>query len=132
MHVKASATVLALLSLAICLIPTPIDAAGSLSLSPSQGTVGTEGAIPAMCGYGKGNYYLYWGEAEQLLSQGELVEGCASLTFTIPEAARGEHKVTLRIGTESFEGKFTVMPSIGLSTGQGTVGSNLTLSLIHI
>ena len=70
MKVKASATVLALLSLAICLIPTSIDAAGSLSLSPSQGTVGTKVAIPAMCGYGEGQYYLYWGEAEQLLSQG--------------------------------------------------------------
>ncbi len=128
MKVKASATVLALLSLAICLIPTSIDAAGSLSLSPSQGTVGTKVAIPAMCGYGEGQYYLYWGEAEQLLSQGELVEGCASLTFTIPEAARGEHKVTLRIGTESFERKFTVMPSISLSTNEGTVGSNLTVT----
>ena len=128
MKVKASATVLALLSLAICLIPTSIDAAGSLSLSPSQGTVGTKVAIPAMCGYGEGQYSLYWGEAEQLLSQGELVEGCASLTFTIPEAARGEHKVTLRIGTESFERKFTVMPSISLSTNEGTVGSNLTVT----
>ena len=126
--VKASATVLALLSLAICLIPTSIDAAGSLSFSPSQGTVGTKVAIPAMCGYGEGQYYLYWGEAEQLLSQGELVEGCASLTFTIPEAARGEHKVTLRIGTESFERNFTVMPSISLSTNEGTVGSNLTVT----
>jgi len=128
MKVKASATVLALLSLAICLIPTSIDAAGSLSLSPSQGTVGTKVAIPAMCGYGEGQYYLYWGEAEQLLSQGELVEGCASLTFTIPEAARGEHKVTLKIGTESFERKFTVMPSISLSTNEGTAGSNLTVT----
>jgi len=128
MKVKASATVLALLSLAICLIPTSIDAAGSLSLSPSQGTVGTKVAIPAMCGYGEGQYYLYWGEAEQLLSQGELVEGCASLTFTIPEAARGEHKVTLKIGTESFERKFTIMPSISLSTNEGTVGSNLTVT----
>ena len=128
MKVKASATVLALLSLAICLIPTSIDAAGSLSLSPSQGTVGTKVAIPAMCGYGEGQYYLYWGEAEQLLSEGELVEGCASLTFTIPEAARGEHKVTLRIGTESFERKFTVMPSISPSTNEGTVGSNLTVT----
>lgn len=128
MKVKASATVLALLSLAICLIPTSIDAAGSLSLSPSQGTVGTKVAIPAMCGYGEGQYYLYWGEAEQLLSQGALVEGCASLTFTIPEAARGEHKVTLKIGTESFERIFTVMPSISLSTNEGTVGSNLTVT----
>jgi len=128
MKVKASATVLALLSLAICLIPTSIDAAGSLSLSPSQGTVGTKVAIPAMCGYGEGQYYLYWGEAEQLLSEGELLEGCASLTFTIPEAARGEHKVTLRIGTESFERNFTVMPSISLSTNEGTVGSNLTVT----
>ena len=81
-----------------------------------------------MCGYGEGQYYLYWGEAEQLLSQGALVEGCASLTFTIPEAARGEHKVTLKIGTESFERKFTVMPSISLSTNEGTVGSNLTVT----
>ena len=127
MKVKVLATLLALLWLAMCLIPMPINAA-SLTLNPSQGIVGTEVTIPAACNYGEGDYYLYWGEADQLLSQGIIDEGCLSITFTVPEAARGKHKVTLKVRDDSFDNEFTVMPFINLSTNQDTVGSNLTVT----
>jgi len=125
--VKASVTVLALLSLAMCLMPRPIDAS-SLTLTPSQGIIGTEVTILSSCSYGTGDYHLYWGEADKLLSQGVIDETCISITFIVPEAARGKHKVTLKIGDDSFNGEFTVMPSISLSTNQGTVDSNLTVT----
>lgn len=127
LKVKVLASLLALLWLAMCLTPTPINAA-SLTLNPSKGIVGTEVAIPSACNYGDGNYYLYWGEAAQLLSQGVIDEGCLSITFVVPEAARGKHKVTLKVADDSFDNEFTVMPSISLSTNQGSVGSNLTVT----
>jgi len=127
MKAGALASVLILLSLVVCLIPTAADANG-LSLSPLQGIVGQQVTIPAACSYGSGNYYLYWGEAEQLLSQGEMDESCLAITFTVPEAPRGKHKVTLKMGDDSFDRDFTVLPSISLSADRGTSGSDLTLT----
>jgi hypothetical protein len=127
MKIKATGAILALLSLAVCLIPTTIHAAG-LSLTPTQGIVGTQVSIPAICGYGTGNYQLYWGEADQLISQGEIEEGCVAIDFIVPEAARGKNKVTLKVGGDSFTSEFTIIPSISLSTEQGAVGSNLTVN----
>ena len=127
MKARTLARVLVLLGLAVCLMPTAAGANG-LSLSTSQGIVGTEVTIPAVCGYGTGNYYLYWGEAEELLTQGVIDESCISITFIVPEAARGKHKVTLRVGDDYFDKEFTVMPSISTSTNQGTVGSSLTVT----
>ena len=127
MKAKALATGVALLSLAVCLVPTRLSAA-SLTLNPSRGTVGTEVTIPAICSYGEGSYYVYWEEADQLLAQGEIDEGCISITFTVPEAARGKHKVTMKVGDDSFWNEFTIVPSISLSANRGTVGSNLAVT----
>lgn len=127
MKVKISAPILALASLVVCLIPAPISAA-TLTMSPSQGIVGTEVTLPSVCSYGDGNYYLYWGESKQLLTEGAIDEGCVAITFIVPEAARGEHKVTLKLGEDSFDNEFTVLPSISLNTDHGTVRSELTVT----
>ncbi|MBL7208568.1 MAG: IPT/TIG domain-containing protein [Dehalococcoidia bacterium] len=127
MKVRAPAAILVLLSLAVCLIPTPADAV-SLTLNPSRGTVGTEVTIPAICTYGEGSYYVYWGDADQLLAQGDIDESCISVTFTVPEAARGKHKVTMKVGNDSFWNEFTVVPSISLSADHGAVDSNLAVT----
>ena len=126
MKAKISTSILALFSLVLCLVPIPIEAS-SLSLSPSQGIVGAEITIPSACSYGTGDYHIYWGEADQLIGNGEIDTSCLSLTFTIPESARGDYKVTLKVGDTAFNTDFTVLPSIGLSTEQGTVGSKLTV-----
>ncbi len=127
MKAKALATGVALLSLAVCLVPTRLSAV-SLTLNPSRGTVGTEVTIPAICTYGDGSYYVYWEEADQLLAQGEIDEGCISITFTVPEAARGKHKITMKVGDDSFWNEFTIVPSISLSANEGIVGSNLAVT----
>ena len=128
MKVGATATVLALLVLAVCLIAVPIAAIGSLTLNLAQGIVGTNVTIPSVSGYGMGNYQLYWGETDQLIGQDEIKQGVASIAFIVPEAARGKHKVTLKIAGDFFTTEFTVIPSISLSVDQGPVGSNLTVA----
>jgi hypothetical protein len=122
------ATALALLALSVCLIPIPVYA-DSLALNLSQGIVGTNVTIPYASGYGDGDYQLYWGETDQLIGQGEIKQGVVtSIAFIVPEATRGKHKVTLKIGGDFFTTDFTVIPSISLSIYEGTVGSNLTIS----
>lgn len=124
---KLSAAITTLTLLGICLLPTPVGAA-SLTLNLSQGTVGTIVSIPNAYAYGAGAYYLYWGEADQLISQGEIKKETGTISFAVPEAYRGKHKVTLKVGESYFTTEFTVLPSISLSADRGTVGSNLTIS----
>jgi hypothetical protein len=127
MKVGVAGTALAILLLAICLIPIPVQA-DYLTLNTAQGIVGTNVTIPSVTGYGLGNYELYWGENDLLIGQGEIKQGMTSIAFIVPEAARGKQKVTLKIGGKFFTTDFIVIPAIGLSSNQGTVGSNLTIA----
>jgi hypothetical protein len=127
MKLGAAGTTLTILLLAVCLTPMPVSA-DSLSLNISEGIVGTNVTIPSVTGYGLGNYELYWGETDILIGQGELKQGVAAIAFIVPEAARGKHKVTLKVAGNFFTTDFTVIPAIGLSSSQGTVGSNLTIA----
>ncbi len=127
MKLGAAGTTLTILLLAVCLTPMPVTA-DSLSLNISEGIVGTNVTIPSVTGYGLGNYELYWGETDILIGQGELKQGVAAIAFIVPEAARGKHKVTLKVAGNFFNTDFTVIPAIGLSSSQGTVGSNLTIA----
>ncbi|MBM4447560.1 MAG: hypothetical protein FJ023_09520 [Chloroflexi bacterium] len=127
MRVGATVTAFALLSLALCLIPVPVHA-GVLSLDIAKGAVGTNVTISSVAGYGSGSYQLYWGETDQLISQGEIKAGVTSIAFIVPEAARGKHQVTLKVAGDFFTAEFIVIPSISLSANQGAVGSNLTIA----
>ncbi len=127
MKVGATGAALAILLLAVCLIPLPVRA-DSLTLNTSQGIVGTNVTIPSVTGYGLGNYELYWGENDILIGQGEIRQGIASIAFIVPEAARGKHKVTLKVAGTFYTTEFSVIPAIGISSDEGTVGSNLTIA----
>ena len=129
MKVGATATVLALLMLVVSLIPAPAAASGSLTLNLSKGTVGTQVSIPNPASYGTGTYQLYWGETDQIVAQGEIKANISgALSFTVPESAKGKHKVTLKVANDYFTTEFTVLPSVSLSTDKATVGSNLTVT----
>ena len=128
MKIGTAGTAIAILLLAVCLTPIPVHADYSLTLSTAQGIVGTNVTIPSVTGYGLGNYELYWGENDLLIGQGEIKQGVASIAFIVPEAARGKHKVTLKIAGNFFTSEFIVIPAIGLSSDQGAVGSNLTIA----
>ncbi|MFC2050070.1 IPT/TIG domain-containing protein [Chloroflexota bacterium] len=129
MKVGATATVLALLMLAVSLIPVPTAASGSLTLNLSRGTVGTQVSIPNPAGYGTGAYQLLWGETDQIIAQGEIKKDITgTISFTVPESAKGKQKVTLKVANDYFTTEFTIMPSISLSTDKATVGSNLTVN----
>jgi len=127
MKIGATATVLALLVLAVSLIPVPIAAAASLTLSLSKGTVGTQVSIPNAAAYGTGTYQLYWGETDQLITQGDISQESGAINFTIPEAAKGKQRVTLKVDNDYFTTEFTVMPSISINSDEGIVDSNLTI-----
>jgi hypothetical protein len=127
MKVGATGITLAILLLSVCLIPLPVHA-DYLTLNTSEGIVGTNVTIPSATGYGLGNYEIYWGENDLLIGQGELKQGVASIAFIVPEAARGKHKVTLKVAGSFYTTDFTVIPAIGLSIDEGTVNSNLTIA----
>jgi len=127
MKIGATATVLALLVLAVSLIPVPIAAAASLTLSLSKGTVGAQVSIPNAAAYGNGTYQLYWGETDQLITQGDISQESGAINFTIPEAAKGKQRVTLKVDNDYFTTEFTIMPSISINSYEGIVDSNLTI-----
>jgi len=77
--------------------------------------------------YGHGDYSLYWGDSQQLLDQGE-EDGCQSITFTVPRASRGKHKVTLKIEGLTYNADFKITPSINLNAEEGGVGTELTVT----
>ena len=116
----------ALLSLSVAIIaPFTVHAAG-LTLTPQQGLVGSEVTVVNITGYGSGEFQVLWGEDRQVIEQGTTA-GLANLVFTVPEAARGKHKVTLKFGNDIFDAEYTVFPSIELSDDEGIVGSSLTV-----
>jgi hypothetical protein len=128
MKAGATATVLAIFMLAMSLIPLPTAASGSLTLSLSRGTVGTQVSIPNPLAYGTGIYQLYWGETDQLITQGEIRQDTGSISFTVPESTKGKQRVTLKVANDYYTTDFTVISSISLSSEKGTVDSNLTVA----
>ncbi len=126
MRFKAISTALILFFLLICLLPAPV-AADSFSVSTNTGPVGTEITISNICAYGSGDYSILWGESLELIKQGNAA-GCQPVKFTVPDAARGVHKITLRIDSKTYEVNFTVLPSISLDIAQGTVDTSVTVT----
>jgi hypothetical protein len=125
MRVKAPVALLALLFLTLSFIPAPAQAF-SLGLEPSTGTVGMDIKIPAFCQYGEGDYYLYWGDDNQLCAQGTVdAKGCTPIFFKVPQTTRGRHTVTLKVGTRTFSRDFTVIGTVSLSVKKGPIGSQV-------
>ncbi len=122
----AAALLLGMLLSPLTALPAPA-ANGSLTLSPTQGTVGTAVSIPSTCGYGAGTYQLIWDE-DQIIAEGTISQGCVSVTFVVPEAPRGKHKVTLKVTDKVLSGEFTVLASISMTPLKATVGSEVTVS----
>lgn len=127
MKISTAAALLVLFTSAFCLLPAPVHAF-SLGLEPISGPVGSDVKIPAFCQYGEGEYYLYWGDDGQMIAQGVVEsKSCAPITFKVPQAARGKHTVTLKVGNKSFSRDFTVTASIVLGVKKGPVDSKVTV-----
>ena len=127
MKVKALATLLALSFLSAFILPVPA-AADSLTLEPTQGIVGSDVKIPAFCQYGEGDYFLWWGDDNQLITQGTVrTSSCQPIYFKVPESPRGKHVVTLKVNTKTFQKEYTTMASISLSSKSGTVDSAISV-----
>ncbi len=127
MRVKVLAALLALSFITALILPATAHAE-SLTLEPVSGTVGSEIKIPAFCQYGEGEYFLYWGDSNQLVQQGTISKmGCQPLTFKVPQSPRGKQMVTLKVGSKSFQKEFTVLGSISLGAKKGMVGSEVAI-----
>lgn len=127
MKAKVLAVILIFSTIITLFLPLPAYAE-SLTLDTTQGVVGSDVKIPAFCQYGTGDYFLYWGDNNQLITQGTVTtSSCQPITFKVPQAARGKHMVTLKIGSKTFQKEFTVLPSISLDTKKGTVGSSISV-----
>ncbi len=125
MKIRALATVFTLAVFALSFIPVPVFAL-TLTITPVEGPVGTEVTIQGLNLYGSGDYALYWGDSKQPFKQGE--EDATNLvTFTVPQAARGEHAVILKIEGKTFETEFKVLPAISADIDSGPVGAQVVV-----
>ena len=109
------------------IISPALAASGTLSFSPTQGTVGTTVSIPSTCGYSSGTYQLIWDD-DQIIAEGTISQGCVSVSFVVPEAPRGKHKVTLKVADKVISGEFTVLASISITPTKAAVGSEVTIT----
>jgi hypothetical protein len=89
--------------------------------------VGAQVSIPGTCGYGSGTYQLVWDDS-QIIAEGQIAQGCVSVTFLVPEAPRGKHKLTLKVADKVLSGEFTVTASLSLTPVKATVGSEVTVT----
>jgi hypothetical protein len=127
MKVKVLAALLTLSFITALILPAAAHAE-SLTLEPVSGTVGSEVKIPAFCQYGEGEYFLYWGDSNQLIQQGTISKmGCQPLTFKVPQSPRGKQMVTLKVGSKSFQKEFTVLGSVSLGAKKGMVGTEVAV-----
>ena len=127
MKVKVLASLLALCFLTVLILPAAAHAE-SLTLDPTSGRVGTDVKIPAFCQYGEGEYFLYWGDSNQLIQQGTISKmGCQPLVFEVPQSPRGKQMVTLKVGSKSFQKEFTVLGTISIGVKKGMVGTEVAV-----
>lgn len=127
MKVKAVASLLALMFISALTLPAAVQA-DSLTIEPVQGVVNSDVKIPAFCQYGEGDYFLYWGDDNQLIKQGNVSKtGCQPITFQVPQSPRGKHIITLTVGSKSFQKEFTVLGSIVIGTKKGTAGTSVSV-----
>ena len=127
MKVKILAALLALSFLTALVLPAAAHAE-SLVLDPTSGPVGSDVKIPAFCQYGEGEYFLYWGDTNQLIQQGTISKsGCQPLVFKIPQSPRGKQLVTLKVGSKSFQKEFNVQGTISIGVKKGMVGTEVAV-----
>lgn len=125
MRTKACLAVTVMLLITNLFLALPVSA-DTFAISTNTGTVGTDVTINNICTYGTGEYTILWGVNQEPIKQGNAT-GCQSVTFTVPEAARGSHKILLKISGKTFEQNFTVLPSIKINNPEGLVDSNVTV-----
>lgn len=126
MRLRACAIALILMSMVLSFIPLPVNAL-PFTITPAKGAVGVEVTIASICSYGSGEFFVYWGESQELVKQGT-AEGCKSVYFTVPDSPRGKQDVTLKMGGKTFTAQFTVEPAFSLNTYEGNVGASITVT----
>jgi len=117
---KVFALALCLASLLALCFASHVQAAG---MTPAAGVVGTMVTISELTA---GSYSIKWDGAE--VKQGTLPGG-GSVAFTVPDASRGNHTVTVEnpTNTQVLSTQFSVLPSININPNSGTFGDSITI-----
>ncbi len=126
MRSRACTTAVVLLLLLFCLFPLAVHA-DTFTISPSEGVVGSQVTIDNICSYGSDDYFVYWGEDQETIKQGN-ASGCQPVTLTVPDAPRGTHPLVLKIDDKTFDSSFTILPAISINNASGIVGSEVTIT----
>ena len=109
------------------LLPAQIYA-NILTVSPASGPVGTLITIAMPFTYGLGSYKIYWDDSDRVLAEGEITQSTGSITFAVPEAARGKHKVSLRVAGTTNDAELTITPSLSANVTSGVIGTSVTVT----
>jgi hypothetical protein len=115
-------------------VSAPFAVVAGISLSPSTGNAGTA-VVVTLRGYSPGEAVsITWFDNEStnvaVATATASALGSASANFTVPDAAKGAHRVD-GVGSlgSAATSSFTVSPKMVLSPTTGTVGSNVELTL---
>jgi hypothetical protein len=97
----------------------------AVSVSPSQGIVGSTVTISDLTAYQ--TYLVQW---DGVTYESGTVSSTGIVTFTVPEKVGGTHTVAIQnpSGTQILTSSFTVLPSISISSDNGTVGTSISVT----
>ena len=125
-------------ALAICLVAvpaftTPVQASGSITLSPTEGCVGDKLTVNG-AGFVSGKTVrVYYDDVLQATTKAvygtKCPRGFFTVSFTIPEGCQGRYKVYAEDASgRSATAYFKVNPGIALNTKSGHAGDNVTVT----
>ncbi len=118
---------LGLLLLLFGLTATPVSAAGSLTLSPTQGSPESTVTLGgSFTGAPTTTATVSFDSAN--VGSAQVVAGSISGTFLVPVKARGTYSVVVSITGDSATAQFTIVPKLTLSATSGYVGSQVTVN----
>lgn len=102
-----------------------------IELYPGDGVVGTAVTINGRGFYAGGTITVYYkdGATANLGTEAVNPTGEFTYTFSIPDSAAGNHKITVEdVLDNSAEANFKVIPSITVSPSSGAIGDRVTVS----
>jgi len=102
-----------------------------LSISPDEGTVGTEVRVTGSGFDDNKDITIEFGSSTVEISRGDDdtdSHGDFTSYFDVPESVAGDHTVTVTVSSDEAEADFTVEPAIEIDPEEGAVGDRLTVS----
>jgi hypothetical protein len=102
-----------------------------ISLSPVEGTVGTEVRVSGAGFDDRDDIDIKFGSTTVDISRGDdetSSNGSFTSYFEVPESTAGDHTVTVEVNNDEGEAEFTVEPYIEIDPLEGAVGDRILVS----